>query len=178
MRNRKGFTLVEMLIVIVIIGILAAAILPKLMGAQDKARDVARVAGLNNINQAIADYAIDTNGDLPGADDACGGVTTLIGGTNDNQIGGRMQDIPSDPNSKQTVNIIANTPAGEFGYCKITKGGSTNSAYILVAKVDSPSQANWIAGNGNITKDSKYSELKGKFCKSFTKDAAKNENTD
>ena len=40
--KKKAFTLVEMLIVVVIIGILAAALIPRLTGAQSKARDAAR----------------------------------------------------------------------------------------------------------------------------------------
>ena len=46
----------EMLIVVVIIGILAAAILPRLTGAQAATRDVARQKGLNDIASALEMY--------------------------------------------------------------------------------------------------------------------------
>ncbi len=59
MRNRKGFTLVEMLIVIVIIGILAATIMPKLMSVQDRARDTGRVADINQLHSALKLYQVD-----------------------------------------------------------------------------------------------------------------------
>lgn len=59
--TRKWFTLVEMLIVIVIIGILAAALIPRLTGIQARARDTARKADLNQISTSLSTYALDHN---------------------------------------------------------------------------------------------------------------------
>ena len=49
MKNKKAFTLVEMLIVVVIIWILAAALIPRLVWAQSQARDVARKKWMNDL---------------------------------------------------------------------------------------------------------------------------------
>ena len=49
----NAFTLVEMLIVIVIIGILIAALLPRMQAAQWRARDVSRKTALSQIQSAI-----------------------------------------------------------------------------------------------------------------------------
>ncbi len=51
--RKKTFTLIEMLIVVVIIGILAAALIPRLQGVQGRARDVQRKTGLSQIGQGI-----------------------------------------------------------------------------------------------------------------------------
>ena len=48
-----------MLIVIVIIGILAAALIPRLTGIQGRARDTARKADLQQIGTALATYKLD-----------------------------------------------------------------------------------------------------------------------
>ena len=49
----KAFTLVEMLIVIVIIGILIAALMPRMQAAQWRARDVSRKTALSQVQSAI-----------------------------------------------------------------------------------------------------------------------------
>jgi general secretion pathway protein G len=68
MKNfKKGFTLVEMLIVVVIIGILSAALLPRLQGAQSSARDAARRSDLNQLGSAILSY-YNNRGEYPWLD--------------------------------------------------------------------------------------------------------------
>lgn len=60
--TKKWFTLIEMLIVIVIIGILAWVLLPKIGWAKDKANDVAVTANVKNLGTAIIQYDMDNNG--------------------------------------------------------------------------------------------------------------------
>jgi prepilin-type N-terminal cleavage/methylation domain-containing protein len=56
-RNRPtGFTLVELLVVIVILGLLIGLLLPAIMGAVRKAREAAVTAEINVLAQALADF--------------------------------------------------------------------------------------------------------------------------
>lgn len=55
--DNKGFTLIEMLVVVAIIGMLSAVVVVGLTGAREKARDSRRVADLREIqNQLELDY--------------------------------------------------------------------------------------------------------------------------
>ena len=59
MQSQHGFTLVEVLIVVVILGILAAAVVPNLMGRPDEVRVQTAQSDLVAISQALDMYRLD-----------------------------------------------------------------------------------------------------------------------
>lgn len=61
MRGRKGFTLVEIMIVVAIIGLLAAIAIPNFIKARDTARRNACIANLREVKSAISMWALEEN---------------------------------------------------------------------------------------------------------------------
>ena len=56
MKNRKGFTLIELMIVVAIIGILAAIAIPQFASYRQRAQDSAAKSALKNLATAQEDY--------------------------------------------------------------------------------------------------------------------------
>lgn len=65
--SEQGFTFVEVLAVILVIGVLVAIALPNYFGAEADARQSVRTANVRSINSALALYQYRNNGSCPTA---------------------------------------------------------------------------------------------------------------
>lgn len=75
-KNSKGFTLVEILLVVIIIGVLAAMIIPNIAGRGEEARKAAAKADIMaNLSSALDLYEID-NGRFPSTTQGLSGLVT------------------------------------------------------------------------------------------------------
>ncbi len=73
-RRQRGFTLIEIMVVVVIIGILIGLVAPQILGRVDEARVTAAGSDINTLEQALEMYRLD-NGRYPTTDQ---GLEALI----------------------------------------------------------------------------------------------------
>ena len=118
---KSGFTLIEIILVVVIIGILAGIGLPKLGGKSDQAKIAQAQGNISMLEVAIQEYEI-LNGDYP----------TTLDGLLDESKGGPFlakKNIPSDPWGKPYVYSVPganNTHRFDLS-CTSSKGISINN---------------------------------------------------
>ena len=99
MKKITGFTLVEIMIVVVILGILAAVVVPKLLDRPDQARVTAAKSDIAVIMQQLKLYRLD-NTTYPSTDQ---GLSALTVKPTTNPLplnwktGGYLERLPNDP---------------------------------------------------------------------------------
>lgn len=107
MKTKKSFTLIEILITIVIIGVLGVILIPKIMTIQSKARNTTRIKAIQDLSQAIDMYAADNKWEYPIATVHKKQEQSNIQDVQD-LITKYIREIPLDPQEKW---LSANTSA-------------------------------------------------------------------
>src|SRR6266850_4548791 len=107
MRNQKGFTLVELMIVVAIIGILTAIAFPLYANIQARARVAKAQADARTLASAVVVYSAHT-GAMPGA---LADLTVAVVGVGGLSAGPFVSPIPTEP-----------TGWGPYAYASATDG--------------------------------------------------------
>ena len=96
-RQTRGFTLLELMVVIVIIGVLAALIAPQVLSRVGQAKITAAQTDINTLMNALKIYKLD-NGRYPGSDQ---GLQALVAKPTTGSIPGNwksyLDKLPEDP---------------------------------------------------------------------------------
>ncbi len=134
-RRQRGFTLIEIMVVIAILGILAALIVPKIMSRPDEARRVAAKQDIGTIMQAMKLYRLD-NGRYPTQEQGLHALIekpTTEPATPNWKEGGYLERLPADPwgAQYQYLNPGVHGEIDVFSYGADSKaGGEGNDADI------------------------------------------------
>lgn len=158
--KKHGFTIVELLIVIVVIAILAAIAIVSYVGIQERARDSQRLQDVQAITKALELYYAD-HGRYP--ESACGAAcptpkkinsswATTSDGTWDilesALVPRYISELPVDPQSSTVTNASI---YGGFNYDYVLTGGWCNTGggqvYLLSYRLESQPQRNELTGS-------------------------------
>jgi prepilin-type N-terminal cleavage/methylation domain-containing protein len=142
-KNVKGFTIVELLIVIVVIGILAALVVTTYNGIQQKARDTERKTDINAIHGQVEAYQAQ-NGKYP-----------TLAEVNDstfrsNNMKGLDAAALADPKNPATQAACGAPASGCYAYVPAPSGcdngatGGDCTSYVLTATLENPAGSTYV----------------------------------
>lgn len=148
LKVKRGFTLIEMLVVISLIGILAALALVSFGASQKQARDTTRKSDLRQYQTALEMYGNLTNGLFPSRTSAVSAYSTLC-----SDLNVRLEpDIACSEDPK----VPADATYYTYKYISNgTSGTSTGTLYVIWGKIENSSTTKyWIVCSNGKTGES------------------------
>ena len=123
-QGKSGFTLVEILIVVIILGILAAIVIPQFTNASTNARAASVTSQLQTLRSQVQLFKLQHNDSLPtliGTSPACWGqllsktnITGTVDTTATGLYGPYLETVPKNP--LNNFADVAATPAANVGW--------------------------------------------------------------
>jgi general secretion pathway protein G len=137
-KREEGFTLIEIMVVVIILGLLAGLVLPRILGQEEKAKVEAAKVQIRSLESALDAFKLD-NGFYPTTDQ---GLAALIRKPEGGRIPNKWRDggylkparIPKDPWGKDYVFLSPGNEGREYDIISYgadnEPGGEGNNADI------------------------------------------------
>ncbi len=122
----KGFTLIELMIVVVILGLLATIVMPKILNRPEQARRVKAKAEISNIQSALAYFRTDV-GRFPTTSEGIEALVTNPGLKGYNSEG-YLQRVPLDPWGHKYIYISPGIKSKDYDLESYGKDGEEGGA--------------------------------------------------
>src|SRR4051812_26890438 len=148
-KSRKGFTLVEILIVVIILGILAAIVIPQFTSASQDARRSSLASTVQSVRSQIELYKLQHGDELPDVvanwdhfTKKTNAAHSLTPAATDQTFGPYMQSEPTnglmDSNAVQNGDDQAAVPTANFGFVYDYNGGAGTGRFWGIDKYVDP----------------------------------------
>ncbi len=125
-RNRTGFTLIELMIVVVILGLLATMVMPKVLSKPEQARRTKAKVDIRSIQSALGLFKTDT-GRFPSTSEGLQALVTNPG-IDRYDRDGYLERVPTDPWGNRYIYISPGVHSKDYDIESYGKDGEDGGA--------------------------------------------------